>query len=65
MTDFLVWRKSSYSGQNGDCVEFADLGDRVAIRNSNHPDSGTLVLSPASMASLVAAAKAGEWDDLG
>lgn len=24
MTNFLVWRKSSYSGQNGDCVELAE-----------------------------------------
>lgn len=65
MTESTVWRISSYSGSNGSCVAVADLGDRVAIRNSNSPDRGTLVLSPASMASLIAAAKAGEWDDLG
>lgn len=61
----ITWRKSSYSGQNGDCVEVAEHRDAVLVRNSNSPDRGTLVLSPASMASFVAASRSGELDDLG
>lgn len=64
MTESTVWRISSFSGQNGSCVAVADLGDRVAIRNSNSPDRGTLVLSPASIAAFVAACARGECDDL-
>ncbi|MGH8571751.1 MAG: DUF397 domain-containing protein, partial [Gammaproteobacteria bacterium] len=32
-----AWRKSSFSGDQGDCVEMARLPDgRIAVRNSNH-----------------------------
>jgi hypothetical protein len=57
------WRKSSFSTTNGSCVEVNDLGDTVALRNSNHPGRGTLVLTPTAIASLVAACAAGELDD--
>lgn len=59
----ITWRKSSYSGQNGDCVEVGEYRDAVLVRNSNSPDRGTLVLSPASMAAFVAACARGELDD--
>lgn len=58
------WRKSSYSGSNGACVEVGDLDGRVAIRNSNHPDRGTLALDPSAMAAFVAGCAAGQLDDL-
>lgn len=33
--DSVQWRKSSYSGYNGNCVEVADLGaDRIGVRDS-------------------------------
>ena len=28
------WRKASYSGNSGNCVEVADLGHAVAVRDS-------------------------------
>ena len=32
------WRKSSHSGGNGgNCVELAELGDTIAVRDSEHP----------------------------
>jgi hypothetical protein len=38
-----VWRKSSYSGDNGgNCVEVGTAGLAVAVRDSKDPD-GTLV----------------------
>ena len=59
------WRKSSYSGSGGsNCLEFRLLGHhRVAVRNSTHPQGGTLVFSDAAWRSFVAAVKAGEFHD--
>lgn len=65
MTTYPVWRISSFSGSNGSCVEVADLGGLVAVRNSNHPQRGTISLSLIAMSALVDAAKSGELDDLG
>jgi hypothetical protein len=40
------WRKSSYSGNTGgECVEVADLGPGVAVRDSKNPGVGILALS--------------------
>jgi hypothetical protein len=42
--DSAPWRKSSYSGTNGgDCVEAADLGGRILVRDTT--DRGGVVLS--------------------
>lgn len=65
MTDHPMWRISSFSANGGSCVAVADLGDRVAIRNSNRPDRGTISFSLNAMAALVDAVKTGELDDLG
>lgn len=41
-----VWRKSSYSGTSGNCVEVAtNLPGIVAIRDSKDPDGPKLVVS--------------------
>lgn len=43
-----IWRKSSYSGTQGNCVELAaNLSGLVAIRDSKHPDAAVLAFSPA------------------
>jgi hypothetical protein len=42
--DSAPWRKSSYSGTNGgDCVETADMGGRILVRDTT--DRGGVVLS--------------------
>jgi hypothetical protein len=58
------WRKSSYSGSNGSCVEVADLGEHVAVRNSNHPDAGTLTFPTSVMRAFIDTCKSGQLDDL-
>jgi hypothetical protein len=40
------WRKSSYSGQSGNCVEVArNLPELVAVRDSKKPGGAQLVVS--------------------
>ncbi|EHK89092.1 DUF397 domain-containing protein [Saccharomonospora azurea] len=61
----VAWRKSSYSGAMGNCVEVARLasGD-VAVRNSRDPRGPALVYTQAEIAAFLAGAKEGEFDDL-
>lgn len=42
-----VWKKSSRSGSQGDCVEVAtNLPGLVAVRDSKHQEGPTLIFSP-------------------
>lgn len=60
----LAWRLSSFTSTGTNCVAVADAGDGVALRNSKHPDEGTIVVARAAFATLVGGVKAGEYDDL-
>jgi hypothetical protein len=44
------WRKSTKSNANGGCVELAQIGSFVAIRDSRNPDREPLIFD------------ANEWD---
>ncbi|MGW3421331.1 DUF397 domain-containing protein [Streptomyces phaeochromogenes] len=52
------WRKSSYSGGANDCVEVADLGVLVAIRDSKAPEGCPLILSWSAVATFLRAVAA-------
>jgi hypothetical protein len=58
------WRKSSYSANGTNCVELADAGATVYVRDSKHPEAGHLTFTRTELAALVAAARAGELDHL-
>jgi hypothetical protein len=61
----VTWRKASFSADNGACVEVAPLADgRVAMRNSNHRESGVVFFTRAEMDAYFKGVKAGEFDDL-
>lgn len=61
--DGLIWRKSSHSGDGGECVEAAVLRDRrIAVRDSKHPDEAVLIYTLAEWSAFIDGAKAGELD---
>jgi hypothetical protein len=50
------WHKSSYSGQDGNCVEVArNLPGLVAVRDSREPDGAKLVVSQETWRAFVRA----------
>lgn len=59
------WRKSSYSGAYGNCVEVATLDSgEIAMRNSRFPSGPALIYTRDEIAAFVAGAKDGEFDDV-
>ena len=58
-----VWRKSSYSSNNGDqCIEVAEgVTGVVPVRDSKNPSGPVLVFPADAFASFVASVKAGEF----
>jgi len=56
-----VWRKSSFSQGNGNCIEIAGVEDSVLIRESDDPAT-VVKTSRAKWVAFLAGAKAGEFD---
>jgi hypothetical protein len=54
-----IWHKSTYSGQNGNCVEVARvLPGLVAIRDSKDPDHPALLVSRDAWRTLIEGTRA-------
>lgn len=56
-----VWRKSSYSTFEGMCVEFANLGNGHAVRDSKDPAGPVLTCSPAGWAAFTRSVRADQF----
>jgi Domain of unknown function (DUF397) len=58
------WRKSSYSGSNGNCVEVSAStdGNHVFVRNTRDRDSAVLDFTPSEWDAFLDGARAGEFD---
>jgi Domain of unknown function (DUF397) len=53
-----AWRKSSYSTQNGSCVEVANHAGAVAVRDSKNPHGPALIVSRDEWASFITRVRA-------
>lgn len=57
------WRKSSYSGAHGDCVEVRTPGTgSVAVRDSKDPQGPALTFTRQAWAAFVTGVDAGAFD---
>ncbi|WP_214411784.1 DUF397 domain-containing protein [Sphaerisporangium fuscum] len=57
------WRKSSYSGDDGNCVEVAsNLPGLVAVRDSKNPAGPALLCTPGEWLAFVSQVKIGTLD---
>ncbi|WP_395298068.1 DUF397 domain-containing protein [Kitasatospora hibisci] len=56
------WRKSSYSGGGGACIEVADgFAGVMPVRDSKDPEGPALFFAASSWQSFVGAVRAGEF----
>jgi hypothetical protein len=55
------WRKSSRSGDAGNCAEVRRNGDRIEVRNSKAPEAGTATFTPDEWRAFLGGAADGEF----
>jgi Domain of unknown function (DUF397) len=58
----MDWRKSSYSVNEGQCVEIATLPDTTAVRDSKDPSGPVLRFTSAQWRAFLNCVKSGEFD---
>ncbi len=56
------WRKSTRSGDNGACVEVAEMHDEIKVRDSKDPDGPKLTFTRDEWRAFVTSAKDGDFD---
>jgi hypothetical protein len=65
-TPALVWAKSSFSNNGGNCVEVSrsllDTTGVLVVRDSKNPDGGQLRFTPSEWTAFLKGAAAGEFN---
>lgn len=57
-----VWRKSSRSGSEGQCVEVMDTGAQVLVRDSKDQDGPKLTFTPGEWRAFLEGVHQGEFE---
>ncbi|MGC4770560.1 DUF397 domain-containing protein [Micromonospora sp. DT44] len=57
-----VWRTSTRSGGEGDCVEVAGFAEMVGVRDSKDRQGPTLTFTESAWANFIASTRAGRLD---
>jgi hypothetical protein len=61
--DSLRWRKSSFSGNGGgNCVDVADDGGKIYVRNSKNPGGAIVAFTQSEWMAFISGAKNREFD---
>jgi len=56
-----AWRKSSYSGQSGDCIEVADgQPEAIGVRDSKDCGGPALLFPPGAWRALIRRVRSGQ-----
>ncbi|MGW4441973.1 DUF397 domain-containing protein [Streptomyces sp. NPDC004682] len=58
------WVKASASDGVNDCVELADLGENIAMRQSLDPEGPALIFTRSELAAFVDGSRKGEFDSM-
>ncbi|WP_019813945.1 DUF397 domain-containing protein [Saccharomonospora saliphila] len=58
----MTWRKSKYSANTDNCVEFRRIDGGVEVRNSKRPDEATIAYTASEWKAFIAGVKDGEFD---
>ena len=56
-----AWRKSSYSANQGACVELSGLPTGTAVRDSKDPAGPVLMFTPAAWSAWTAGVRSGQF----
>lgn len=61
----LQWQKSLQSANNGACVEVAQSGPMILVRDSKSPRGSALTYTPQEWSAFIDGVKKGEFDHFG
>jgi hypothetical protein len=56
------WVKARASDGKNECVELAEVGESIAMRNSRDPEGPALIFTRSELAAFVDGASKGEFD---